>query len=140
LLNLCDDAKEIANKAHHGQIDKGGSPYIEHPLAVANSVVDLEQKIVALLHDVLEDSHLSANDLLQHGFTKRIVRSIQTLTKQDDESYESYLARVKCDNNALNVKIADIKHNLDISRIPNATQADYDRLEKYKKALAFLEE
>ena len=131
-------AKEIATKAHEGQLDKGGNPYIAHPLAVANELENLEYKIVAVLHDVLEDSPVTEEDLLRAGFTKRIVHSVMLLTKQDSADYDEYLKRIRRDSNAKNVKIADLQHNLQVDRIANPTQKDYDRIDKYKRALAFL--
>lgn len=131
-------ARKIATKAHRGQLDKGGNPYIEHPIAVADSLEPIEHKIVALLHDVLEDGTLTESDLKNYGFTDRIVKSISILTKKDAMDYEEYLSYIRADRNAWHVKIADIKHNMDISRIPNPTEDDYARLEKYKKALSYL--
>ena len=139
LLQLFSKAKKIAYKAHHGQIDKGENPYIEHPLAVAESLEDLEQKIIALLHDVLEDSQITAEFLLEQGFTKRIISSIITLSKKDGQNYDEYLKFIKQDNLAWKVKMADIRHNMDISRISAPTSEDTQRIKKYKKALAFLE-
>ncbi|MCL1853950.1 MAG: hypothetical protein FWF88_13180 [Peptococcaceae bacterium] len=132
-------AKKIATEAHQGQRDKGGNPYINHPIAVAESLGCTEHKIVALLHDILEDSKITSDDLSKYGFTKRIIKSVNVLTKRDPMSYEEYLSRIRTDSNAWHVKIADIKHNMDISRIPNPTEDDYARIEKYKKALAYLD-
>ena len=136
---LLELAIQVATQAHKGQFDKGGYPYILHPKAVANSVESIEQKIIAYLHDVCEDTDITAEDLLGMGFPCDIVNSICILTKCDNVLYEDYLKSVKKDYNACHVKMADIKHNMDISRIPNPTEKDYARLEKYKKALAFLE-
>lgn len=132
-------AKKIATEAHEGQIDKGGEPYINHPIAVADSLESTEHKIVALLHDILEDTEVTADDLRAYGFTERIIKSIRILTKDNSESYEEYLSYVKTDNIAWMVKRADLKHNMNIDRIPNPTEKDLKRIEKYKKALAFLE-
>ena len=141
LLNhLYKLAVQVATDAHNGQLDKGGNPYILHPTAVAESLDSTEHKIVAYLHDVCEDTEITFDDLAQMGFTPRIVNSIRNITKVKGVSYDDYLKSVKKDSNALYVKMADIKHNMDISRIKNPTQKDYDRIEKYKKALAYLEE
>ena len=91
------------------------------------------------MHDVVEDTEITLEDLKEMGFTYRIVNSIRILTKSKDISYEDYLKSVKKDSNAWHVKMADIKHNMDISRIPEPTAKDFARIEKYKKALAFLE-
>jgi (p)ppGpp synthase/HD superfamily hydrolase len=139
LTHLFETAKSIAEKAHYGQVDKGGQPYIQHPLSVAQMVDNLEYKIVALLHDVLEDSDVSPEELAKLGFTHSIINSVLLLTKKDGVDYEEYLKQIKRDSRARYVKIADLKHNLNISRIPNPTDEDFKRLDKYKKSLAFLE-
>lgn len=136
---LLDLAIKVASEAHSGQLDKGGNPYILHPMAVANSVESTEEKIVAYLHDVVEDTNITLEDLKNMGFTHRIVNSIRILTKSKDVSYEDYLKSVKMDSNAWRVKMADIKHNMDLSRIPNPTEKDMARIQKYQKALSFLE-
>lgn len=136
---LLDLAIKVASDAHSNQFDKGGNPYILHPMAVANCVESTEEKIVAYLHDIIEDTNITSEDLENMGFTYRIVNSIKILTKPKNTSYEDYLKSVKMDSNAWHVKIADIKHNMDISRIPEPTAKDFARIEKYKKALTFLE-
>jgi len=132
-------AIQVATDAHAGQLDKGGHPYILHPQAVAASLDSTENKIVAYLHDVIEDTEVTLEELEQMGFTRRIVNSIRILTKSKDVSYDDYLKSVKADSNAWHVKMADIRHNMDISRIPEPTAKDFARIEKYKQALAFLE-
>lgn len=139
LDKLLELAIEVATQAHKGQLDKGGNPYILHPQAVAAALDSTENKIVAYLHDVVEDTEITLEDLKEMGFSYRIVNSIRILTKSKDISYEDYLKSVKKDSNAWHVKMADIKHNMDISRIPEPTAKDFARIEKYKKALAFLE-
>lgn len=137
---LLELAIKVAEDAHKFQVDKGGNPYINHPRTVADSVEKTEEKIVAYLHDVCEDSEITLKDLQNMGFTFSIVNSVRLLTKSKDISYEDYLTYIRGDSVARAVKIADLKHNMDISRIPEPTEKDYKRIEKYKKALAFLEE
>ncbi|MGC6768018.1 HD domain-containing protein [Enterococcus sp. LJL51] len=132
-------AEQLAAKAHAGQVDKGGQPYIKHPLAVANMVGSTEQKIVALLHDSIEDTFVTEAFLRENGFTERIIQSIVTLTKDKTISYEEYLSAVKMDNSAWIVKMADLKQNMDLSRIPQPKEEDFKRLEKYEAALSYLE-
>lgn len=134
-------AVEIATKAHEGQKDKGGNPYINHPLAVAASLKEPEHKIIAVLHDVLEDSEMTAQDLFAEGFPPDVVEAICVLThnKSDALSYEDYIYLVQKNSLARAVKIADITHNLDLSRIPNPTHYDHKRCEKYKRALRYLQ-
>ena len=138
LKRLAELALEVAEKAHRDQKDKGGNPYINHPIAVAEQLENTEHRIVAYLHDVCEDSDFTFDDLLKMGFTERIVNSVRAITKTEGVSYEEYLRRVKEDETARCVKIADITHNMDLSRIPEPTDADRARAEKYRKALAFL--
>ena len=139
LNSLLELAKKTAAEKHNGQFDKGGNHYFTHPQAVAAQLQNTEYKIAAYLHDVCEDTPTTFDDLLEMGFTMRIVNSIKLLTKSDDISYEEYLEKIKLDECARNVKMADIRHNMDISRIPCPTEKDFARIEKYKKALKFLE-
>lgn len=136
---LLELAIKVATEAHAGQVDKGGKPYINHPQAVAASLTNTEYKIVAYLHDVCEDTSITFDNLKDMGFTYRIVNSIRLLTKTDELTYEEYLRRLRMDSCARAVKMADLKHNMDITRIPNPSEKDYARIEKYKKSLAFLE-
>jgi guanosine-3',5'-bis(diphosphate) 3'-pyrophosphohydrolase len=125
----------IANQAHAGQLDKAGKPYISHPLTVMAQMDTLEGKIVAVLHDAIEDSDLMIADLVRQGFPKFITEAIAAITKLKGEQYEDYILRVKSNAIAHKVKIADVTHNMDISRIANPTEKDFQRLEKYKKVL-----
>lgn len=139
LRDLLDMAILVATNAHAGQVDKGGNPYILHPQAVADSVDGIENKIVAYLHDVCEDTEITFEDLHAMGFPDSIVGSVRAITKTRGVSYDAYLTAVKQDAWARSVKIADIKHNMDLSRIPSPTAKDHARVEKYGKALSFLQ-
>ena len=130
----------IAHKAHDGQFDKAGKPYIAHPLTVMAQMDTLESKIVAVLHDAIEDSDLTITDLVQQGFPDFITEAIAAITKLDGEIYEDYIARVKSNAIALKVKIADVTHNMDLSRIAKPTAKDFQRLEKYQKVLQELQQ
>ncbi|MFN5854677.1 MAG: GTP pyrophosphokinase [Pseudanabaenaceae cyanobacterium] len=136
---LLATAITIATQAHEGQTDKAGQPYIQHPLAVMARVDSPEAKIVAVLHDSLEDSNLVAQDLVDAGFTPEIVAAVQAITKRPGESYEEYLDRVMSNPLAMTVKIADVSHNMDITRIANPTDADYQRLARYEVVLQRLQ-
>ena len=125
----------IANQAHAGQLDKAGKPYISHPLTVMAQMDTLETKIVAVLHDAIEDSDLAIADLVRQGFPKFITDAIAAITKLKGEQYADYILRVKSNAIARQVKIADVTHNMDISRIVNPTEKDFQRLEKYQKVL-----
>ncbi|MGF6355465.1 (p)ppGpp synthase/HD superfamily hydrolase [Paenibacillus sp. 4624] len=132
-------AISVALQAHKGQLDKGGHPYILHPLAVMNRVESMEEKIVAVLHDVIEDSEVTIEELRGLGFSEEILTAIQLLTRSTEDSYEEFIEKTTTNRVARNVKIADIKENMDISRIKNPTEEDVHRLEKYRKALERLE-
>lgn len=130
-------AVEIAEKAHAGQTDKAGVPYIRHPEYVAGLVSSEREKTVAYLHDVIEDTAVTREDLLE-VFPNEIVDAVCVLTKQPGVSYGCYLERVKADPLARVVKLADLTHNMQLERLDHPTAQDYERLEKYKKAYAFL--
>ena len=132
---LLELAIAIAHKAHAGQLDKAGKPYILHPLTVMAQMDTTESKIVAMLHDAIEDSDLTIEELVQEGFPELITNAIAAITKRDGEMYADYLLRVMANAIARKVKIADVTHNMDISRIANPTEKDFQRLEKYKKVL-----
>ena len=132
---LLELAIAITHKAHAGQLDKAGKPYILHPLTVMAQMDTAESKIVAVLHDAIEDSDLTIEELVQEGFPELITNAIAAITKRDGEMYADYLLRVMANAIARKVKIADVTHNMDISRIANPTEKDFQRLEKYKKVL-----
>ncbi|MGE7824142.1 GTP pyrophosphokinase [Paenibacillus sp. NPDC093718] len=132
-------AISIAFKAHKGQVDKGGNPYILHPLAVMNRVETIEEKIVAVLHEVVEDTEVTIDQLRESGFSKEILEAINLLTRAKEDSYEEFIDKTLKNRIARNVKIADIKENMNLSRIQDPSGQDYMRLEKYKRALERLE-
>lgn len=138
LQGLLEKAILIATKAHAGQVDKGGNPYILHPLAVMQRVKTLKEKIVAVLHDVLEDTTVTKEDLLMEGFPEDIVAAVIGVTRQKGESRKQFIRRASLNPISKEVKIADIEENLDLTRIPNPTEKDYRRIEMYKKELEFL--
>lgn len=133
-------AVELAAKHHVGQVDKGGSPYILHPLAVMLSVDSNDEKIVAVLHDIIEDTSVTADDLRSEGFSEQIIEAILALTKHKGESRIEAAHRAAANPIARVVKLADVAQNMDISRIPNPTDKDYIRLEQYREVKAILEE
>ena len=130
-------ALQIAQKAHAGQVDKAGKDYILHPMTVASYMDTDIEKTIAYLHDVLEDTDVTV-DALRKIFPNEIVDTLITLTHRKDESYFEYIQRVSKSNLAKKIKVADLIHNLDITRIKEPTKSDYERLEKYKKAILFL--
>lgn len=131
-------ALSIATGAHKGQFDKAGVDYIEHPIYVASQVDTEEEKAVALLHDVIEDSPFTAEELLLAGLPETVVAAVQILSKKKGQDYQTYLENVKSNPLARVVKLADLKHNSDLSRLSSVTDKDLERLEKYKKAIDYL--
>lgn len=133
-------AKAIAEKAHAGQLDKAGKPYIEHPAHVAAQVQGDEAKAVAWLHDVVEDTRATFDDLLAAGISAQIVDALRLLTHDKSVPYLDYVRALKGNPLARAVKLADLHHNSDLSRLPEVTSADEERLAKYQKAIRILEE
>ena len=138
MSKLLDMAIDLSQYAHEGQVDKAGQPYFLHVKAVADGVDTDELKTIAYLHDVCEDTPFGLYDLTELGFPDEIVQSVRVLTRANGTPYSEYIAAVKQDDNARKVKISDLKHNMDLSRIPEPTEADYKRVEKYRKALDYL--
>ncbi|MFV0413863.1 MAG: HD domain-containing protein [Oscillospiraceae bacterium] len=136
---LVEKALMIAKNAHNGQVDKAGKPYITHPEYVASLVETQEEKAAALLHDVLEDTAVTVQELACAGIPKVVIGAVCAISKEPGESYGVYLARVKANPIARKVKIADLKHNMDLSRLPKITSADIARERKYTQALAYLQ-
>lgn len=131
-------AMKIAYEAHHGQTDKAGVPYIFHPIHLAEQMEDEISICVSLLHDVVEDTNVTEENLRQEGISEKVIGNVKLLTKGKDEDYMKYLERVKSSEVAVKVKIADLKHNSDVSRLTDITEKDRKRLEKYKKAMEYL--
>lgn len=132
--NLLEKALVIATKAHEGQKDKDESPYILHPIRVSNRCLTDEEKIVALLHDVIEDTNVSASDLLASGFPRNIVEAVLSVTRNEGESYEDFVIRSKQNPIGRQVKLHDLEDNMDITRFNQLTEKDLVRLNKYLKA------
>lgn len=124
----------FAYNAHSGQFDKSGIPYIMHPFHVAETMKDEDSTTVALLHDIIEDTKYTKEDLLNEGFPEHIVNAIVSLSRESDESYMDYIRRVKKNNLAKIVKLADLEHNSDLSRTDAVTEEDLKRVKKYNKA------
>lgn len=135
---LYQQALAIARDAHKGQVDKAGVDYIQPPLFVASLVEGELAKTVALLHDVVEDSDWTLEDLRKKGLPEEVVQAVGILTKKRNEKYEEYILRVKQNPLARQVKLADLQHNSDLSRLTTVTEIDRKRAEKYRQAIAFL--
>ena len=133
-----EKAYEIAKRAHLGQVDKAGEDYIKHPEKVASFVKTDEEKTVAYLHDVIEDTELTLEDLYECGFSKEVIEAVDIITKKRGEDYQSYLNSVKKNKLARAVKLADLRHNSDLTRLTKVTEKDIERKEKYQRAIDFL--
>ncbi len=134
-MSTLERAIEIARKAHEGQFDKGGAPYIGHPLRVMERVGPEEAKMAAALHDVVEDSSVTLGDLRAEGFPESVVEAVEALTKRPGESYEDFILRAAANKTARTVKLADLLDNCDLSRIPDPGPEDCERLRKYQEAI-----
>jgi (p)ppGpp synthase/HD superfamily hydrolase len=133
-----EDALTMAVEAHRGQKDRGGASYILHPLRVMAQMATDQERIVALLHDAVEDSPVTLAEI-EARFGGRISAAVDAVTKRERENYDTYLARVKADEIARNVKLADLKDNSDLSRLGREPEyADRQRLDKYLRAQAIL--
>lgn len=119
-----DRAIQIAASAHEGQLDRYGAPYILHPVRVMQSVCSNSEKTVAILHDVVEDSDWSIEDLRQEGFEEATLAAVDALTRRDHESYDEYIDRLLPNELARSVKIADLQDNMDLKRARRSVQED----------------
>ena len=132
---LLKRAIEIATEAHGGQTDKAGAPYIEHPLRVMDACTTTDEKILAVLHDVVEDSDWTFDALAAEGFPPHILAALRCITKTSPtEPYDKFIARVKKNELATAVKLHDLKDNMDITRLPYLSDKDIKRLKRYLKA------
>ncbi|MBC7545976.1 MAG: HD domain-containing protein [Candidatus Sericytochromatia bacterium] len=129
-----DQAVALAAQAHLGQLDKAGAPYILHPLRVMFRCQSDEARMAAVLHDVVEDTPITLDDLRQRGFADSVVAAVDRLTRSPDETYEAFIDRVKTDPIALEVKIADLEDNMDVRRMADPQPKDFERLAKYRRA------
>lgn len=134
----------LAYEAHMGQVDKGGKPYILHPITVAMTLATCgynENTIVAgVLHDVVEDTHYTLADLKEKGFSSEVIEALTLLTHEKSVAYMDYVERIKTNKIAVAVKQADLLHNSERSRLTVITDKDEERLAKYEQALKLLRE
>ena len=138
MTQTLERAIAIAAAAHAGQVDKGGAPYILHPLKVMLRMTTLEERIVAVLHDVVEDCDISLDDLRKEGFSEEVLTAIQSVTKVPGESFEDFVERAAQNPIGRVVKLADLEENSDLSRIASPSWDDLERVEKYRRAIARL--
>ena len=138
LMSSLERAIQIAAQAHAGQIDKAGQPYILHPLRVMLRMMTEEERIVGVLHDVVEDSEVSISELLAEGFSIEILTAIEALTKLDGETRVSAAYRAAGNELARRVKLADNAENMDMSRIAHPTEKDFARIKVYEEVRQIL--
>lgn len=137
--NLTKLAMKIAYEAHKNQVDKSGVPYIFHPIYLAMQMDTEEAVIVALLHDVVEDSNITLDDLQQYGFSDNVMDALKLLSHKKSTHYLAYIQEIKSNELARKVKLADLKHNCDASRLEIVDEEVEERIEKYHQAIQLLE-
>jgi (p)ppGpp synthase/HD superfamily hydrolase len=133
-----EEAIRIAVEAHRGQKDRGGAPYILHPLRVMFRVQTEAERMAAVLHDVVEDSAWTLDDLRARGFSGEVLAAVDALTKREGEDYEAFVARAAAHPVARRVKIADLEDNMDVRRTGFVSERDTERLNRYLRAWRLL--
>ena len=134
-MSTLERAIEIATEAHRGQFDKAGNDYIGHPLRVMAMGKTTDEKIVGVLHDVVEDSDWTFERLAAEDFSEKVIDALRCVTKlSEDEPYDKFIARVKANPLAVAVKLNDLSDNMDIRRLPYISDKDVKRLKKYLRA------
>jgi len=137
-MNNLEVAIALACKVHAGQVDKSGQPYILHPLRLMLKFQHEDERIVSVLHDVVEDGNVSLNEFRGLGLSESIIEAIDCLSKRPGEPYEDFIRRLSSNELARRVKIEDIRDNLDVTRLSSFEDEDFIRTVKYHKALQYL--
>ncbi|MES2934430.1 MAG: HD domain-containing protein [Pseudomonadota bacterium] len=137
-MSTLERAIEIAANAHAGQVDKVGQPYISHPLRIMLAVRTLNERMAAVLHDVVEDTTVTFDDLSAEGFAAEVIEAIRALTKFEGEARVDAAQRAVKNPIARVVKLADVTDNMDLSRIQAPTEQDFARLKEYEKVREIL--
>lgn len=135
-----NQALKLCFEAHKEQMDKSGLPYVFHPFHLAEQMTDETSTIVALLHDVVEDTDYTFEDVREMGFDEEVIEALRLLTHTEQLPYMEYIANLKHNSIARAVKLADLSHNSDLSRLEVVDEKMKERLKKYKEAMAFLKE
>lgn len=139
-IELREKAMLIAEKVHKGQVDKAGKPYIWHPVRVERRCTRQEDRLVALLHDTIEDGDIASEYLLLVGFSQEVVDAVLSVSRKRGEDYFEFIQRCKANPIGRRVKICDLEDNMDITRLNDLTEKDIERLKKYHKAYKILNE
>ncbi|MEM7117234.1 MAG: GTP pyrophosphokinase [Chloroflexota bacterium] len=134
MTSLLEQAIALAVEAHAGQRDKAGNPYILHPLYLMSQMETEDERITAVLHDIVEDTTVTMDDLVKLGFPSAILTALCLLTHDSAVPYNDYILQLKANPLARRVKLADLAHNMDIRRLKNPTEKDWSRLAKYRLA------
>jgi len=137
-VSTIERAIALAALAHVGQVDKAGAPYILHPLRVMLRLEGMEERIVAVLHDVVEDSDWTLERLRNEGFSEIILQAIDAVSRRPDEDYNEFIVRASKNSIGSRVKLADLEDNSDLSRLTEVTDRDLARLRKYQRGIAIL--
>lgn len=138
--NMTKKALKICFKAHINQVDKTGVPYVFHPFHLAEQMDDEESVCLALLHDVVEDTSITFEDLINEGFSEKIISALRLLTHLDSTPYMEYIQKIKENPLAKKVKLADLRHNSDLSRLDLSVDKIPSKLDLYKIAIQYLED
>jgi len=138
-MSTLERAIAIAANGHEGQLDKGGQPYVLHPLRMVLRLRGSEERIVAALHDVVEDCGVTLEQLRDGGFSETVVEAIQSVTRRPGETYDAFIARAARNPIGRRVKLADLEDNSDLSRIASPSPADRERVDKYRRAIEYIE-
>ena len=138
--DLTKKALKLCFEAHKEQVDKSGMPYVFHPFHLAEQMKDEATTVVALLHDVVEDTATTFEDLEKQGFSDEIINALKLLTHDKGVPYMDYVAEIKTNRIATVVKLADLRHNSDLTRLDVIDEKALNRKEKYEKAIKLLEE
>lgn len=135
---LTKKAMKLCFEAHKEQVDKSGLPYVFHPFHVAEQMTDEITTAIALLHDVVEDTDYTLQDLIDMGFPREVTDALALLTHEEGVPYLEYVAGIKADPAARAVKLADLAHNSDSTRLDSVDEKALERIEKYRKAIEIL--
>ena len=137
-MSTLERAIEIAARAHAGQLDKGGDPYVLHPLRLMLAVRNPMERMAAVLHDVVEDTDITLNDLKAEGFPAEVLIAVECLTKLPGEGRLDAASRAAMNPIARAVKLADVADNMDLGRIANPTEKDFSRIREYEQVRTLL--
>ena len=139
-MSTLEKAIEIAARAHSADKEKNGDPYLLHPLRVMSQVESLDEKIAAILHDVPEDTNVTLDDLRQEGFSEAVLEAVRLVTRDDEQDYDQYIKDIRNNPIARSVKLADMRDNINLLRIPNLRDKDLERCKKYHRYIRELDQ